>query len=92
MSEPINNQHKTCVPEVPAPRYWEREILHAKAHPKPKNIVRVWDVLFYLEDENGQMATDHKGRIQIFDAPDKDLSHIEEYVDVKDLRKHSVDE
>ena len=87
-----HKEHKTCVPEVPAPRDWEREILHAKAHPKPKNIVRVWDVLFYLEDENGQMATDHKGRIQIFDAPDKDLSHIEEYVDVKDLRKHSVDE
>ncbi len=87
-----DKEHKTCVPEVPAPRDWEREILHAKAHPKPKNIVRVWDVLFYLEDENGQMARDYKGRVQIFDAPDMDVSDIGYGVDVKDLRKHSVDE
>ena len=67
-------------------------MLHAKAHPKPKNIVRVWDVLFYLEDENGLMARDYKGRVQIFDAPDMDVSDIGYGVDVKDLRKHSVDE
>jgi len=92
MSEPINNQHKTCVPEVPAARDWEREILHAKAHPKPKNTVLVWDVLFYRVDENGLEMTDHKGRTQIFDAPDMDVSHIADGVDVKHLRKHSVDE
>lgn len=85
-------EHKTCVPEVPAAQDWERETLHAKAHPKPKNIVRVWDVLFYLEDENGQMAKDYKGRTQIFDAPDMDVSDFADGVDVKHLRKHSVDE
>ena len=31
-----DKEHKTCVPEVPAPNGWEREILHAKAHPKPR--------------------------------------------------------
>ena len=87
-----DKEHKTCVPEVPAPNGWECEMLHAKAHPKPKNIVRVWDVLFYLEDENGLMARDYKGRVQIFDAPDMDVSDIGYGVDVKDLRKHSVDE
>lgn len=85
-----DKERTSCVPEVPVAQDWERETLHAKAHPKPKDTVLVWDVLFYRTDENGLEMTDHNGKIQIFDAPDKDMSHIAEYVDVKDLRKHSV--
>tara|TARA_Y100000401_G_scaffold117501_1_gene126672 strand:+ start:8669 stop:9340 length:672 start_codon:yes stop_codon:yes gene_type:complete len=31
-----DKEPKTCVPEVPAAHDWAREILHAKAHPKPR--------------------------------------------------------
>ena len=34
MSEPINNQPKTCVPEVPAATEEQREALHDKAQGK----------------------------------------------------------
>ena len=87
-----DKERTSCVPEVPVAQDWERELLQAKAHPKPKNTVLVWDVLFYRVDENGLEMTDYKGRTQIFDAPDMDVSDFAESVNIEDLRKHSVDE
>jgi hypothetical protein len=49
--------------------------------------IGVWDCRFYLVDDDGNSRLGEDGKVQLYDAPDLDWSHIAEYVEHDDLEE-----
>jgi len=48
--------------------------------------IEVWDIQFYMVDDEGNELLDEDGNVKLFDAPDFDCSHLTEGMDDCDLR------
>tara|TARA_B100001250_G_scaffold104087_1_gene87790 strand:+ start:2036 stop:2281 length:246 start_codon:yes stop_codon:yes gene_type:complete len=49
--------------------------------------INLWDITFCKLDDDGNYLTNEDGTVKLFHAPDKDFSHVVEYVELKDLEE-----
>jgi hypothetical protein len=49
--------------------------------------IGVWDCRFYLIDDDNNAVLNKDGEVQLYDAPELDLSHISDYVEHDDLKE-----
>ena len=49
--------------------------------------VGVWDLSFYVMDEDGEEVLNSDGSLKLFDVPNLDCSYIAERVDYEDLEE-----
>ena len=53
-----------------------------------KRKVIVWDVVFALEDENGELVYDSKGDVEIYRNDDGEYTYLAEDLEPEDLERH----
>lgn len=49
--------------------------------------IGVWDMTFYVVDNNGNPLKDENGEVRVFHAPDIDYSYMTDGLDVNELRE-----
>jgi len=52
-----------------------------------KYTVEVWDIVYYLVDEDGNPKEDKDGVVELYSNPNEDVSHLSDNVVVDQLEK-----
>ena len=55
--------------------------------PNKSYSIGVWDMTFYVVDEDGNHVLDDKGEVAVFRAPNIDYSYMADGLDVDDLEE-----
>ena len=55
--------------------------------PNKSYSIGVWDMTFYVVDEDGNHLVDEKGEVRVFRAPNIDYSYMADGLDVDDLEE-----
>lgn len=53
--------------------------------PNKSYSIGVWDLTFYVVDEDGEPITNADGTVKVFDVDNYDLSYLADGIDVTDL-------
>jgi hypothetical protein len=59
-----------------------------KFDPNKSYSIGVWDMTFYVVDENGNPVRNEQGEIAVFHAPNIDYSYMADGLDVDDLEEN----
>ena len=57
----------------------------SKFDPNKSYSIGVWDMTFYVVDEDGNHVLDEQGEIAVFHAPNIDYSYMADGIEVDDL-------
>ena len=52
-----------------------------------KYSAEVWDVVYYLVDEDGNPKEDKDGKVELYSNPNEDASHIADQIDIDQLER-----
>ena len=50
-----------------------------------KYSAEVWDVVYYLVDEDGKPKEDKDGKVELYSNPNEDASYISDHIDIDQL-------